>query len=212
MTVVLVIGTDTEVGKTYVACRAVEALVADGHDVVAVKPVESGCGSELPEDGTQLAHAARQAAPTAALQRLKTPVTPALAAEQEDVPLDPERWCQTIRALEEKHDIVVVESAGGVLSPMTWTYNAIDLAVQLSAKTIVVAANRLGTINHTLLTLRALDTARINTLGVVLSDTDEDSVATDTNLEVLRRLDPRPMVSVRRDGDARAVAHWMAEA
>ncbi|MEQ8980474.1 MAG: hypothetical protein RL846_21220, partial [Deltaproteobacteria bacterium] len=60
--------------------------------------------------------------------------------------------------------------------------------------------------------LRALDTARINTLGVVLSDTDEDSVATDTNLEVLRRLDPRPMVSVRRDGDARAVAHWMAEA
>lgn len=211
MTVVLVIGTDTEVGKTYVTCRAVEALVADGHDVVAVKPVESGCGGNA-EDGVQLAAATGQPAPTAALQRLKTPVTPALAGEREDVPLDPERWCQTIRALEEKHDLVVVETAGGVLSPMTWTYNAIDLAVQLSAQTIVVAANRLGAINHTLLTLRALDTARINTLGVVLSDTDEDSVATDTNLEVLRRLDPRPMVAVRRGGDAKAVAHWMAEA
>ncbi len=211
MTVVLVIGTDTEVGKTYVACRAVEALVQDGRDVVAVKPVESGCTGNG-EDGVLLAAASGQSAPTAALIRLKTPVTPALAGEREDVPLDPERWCQTIRALEEKHDLVVVETAGGVLSPMTWTYNAIDLAVQLAAKAIVVAANRLGAINHTLLTLRALDTARISTLGVVLSETAEDSDATATNLEVLRRLDPRPMVAVSRGGDAKAVAHWMAEA
>lgn len=212
MTVVLFVGTDTEVGKTYVACRALEALGSAGHDVVAVKPVESGCSGDGEEDGVLLARATGQAAPTAALQRLRTPVTPALAAERENIPLDHERWCQTIRKLDEDHELVVVETAGGVLSPMTWTYNAIDLAVQVSAKTVVVAPNRLGTINHVLLTLRALDTARIPTLGVALSATEDDDEATASNLEALRRLDPRPMVVVERDGGASAVAHWMTKA
>lgn len=211
MTVIVIAGTDTEVGKTYVTCRALEALAKDGQKVVAVKPVESGCTGEG-EDGVQLAQATGQKAPTAALTRLTTPVTPALAAEQEDVLLSPERWCETIRALESENDIVVVETAGGVLSPMTWTYNALDLIAQLSAKVVLVAPDRLGVINSVLLTLRALDTIRADTIGVVLSRPEETDISSETNLDVLRRVDPRPMARIERNGDAKAVAFWMAKA
>jgi dethiobiotin synthetase len=213
MSVVMFVGTDTGVGKTYVSCRALETLGAEGHDVVAVKPVESGCnGAPEDEDGVLLARATGQQAPMAALTRLVSPVTPALAAEREDVILSPERWCEAIRALDAEHEIVVVEGAGGVLSPLTWTYTALDFATQLAAKVVLVAADRLGAINHVLLSLRALDTARISTLGIVLSAPESPDEASASNLEVLRRLDPRPMTKVERNGDANAVAFWMSKA
>src|SRR5688572_7236834 len=88
---VVITGTDTGVGKTVVAVGLARALAAAGRAVLAVKPVESGCGEPFAredEDGVVLALATGQAKPKAALVRLRAPVTPALAAEHEKTPID----------------------------------------------------------------------------------------------------------------------------
>jgi dethiobiotin synthase len=169
--IVMVTGTDTGVGKTFVACRLARALTGAGRRVLAVKPVESGCGPEPTdsEDGVLLARATGQSAPLAAFVRLRLPVAPPVAADREGVVLDHDEWCREIRTLSREAEIVLVEGAGGLLSPLTWETTALDLARDLEASALVIAPDRLGTINHTLLTLSALKSEGIPVLGVVFS-------------------------------------------
>jgi dethiobiotin synthetase len=188
MRYVLVTGTDTEVGKTVVACGLARALAARGLRVLAVKPVESGCGEAGPEDGELLARAAGQAEPRAALVRLETPVAPPVAADREGVALDHREWCSAIRALAPGHDVVIVEGAGGLLSPLTWEADSRDLAVELGASALVVAADRLGSLNHASLTLEALAGAGVPVLGVVFSAPAEPDDSTGTNAAALARV------------------------
>lgn len=187
----LITGTDTEVGKSFVGAALVRAMVLSGLRVRAVKPVESGCGPGRlePEDGVQLAHAARQAWPTAALTRLNTPVAPPLAAHLEGVELDFERWLETIKGLDDGQlDWIVVEGAGGLLSPLTWERSALDLAAELGACALVVAADRLGCLNHTLLTCAALKSRQVAIVGVILNASDAQDASVGSNLESLHRV------------------------
>jgi len=217
--VVLVTGTDTEVGKTVVAAGLARALVRRGRRVAAVKPVESGCG-EAPgetEDGVLLARAAGQDEPAAALVRLRTPVAPPVAAEREGRELDPGPWVETIRRLARDRDVVLVEGAGGLLSPLTWETTARDLGVALGADALVVAPDRLGCLNHALLTLEALRAAGLRTLGVVFGAPVAPDDSTGTNADALRRFAPDvrtatlPRLADPADAAARleAVVEWI---
>jgi dethiobiotin synthetase len=185
--VLLVTGTDTGVGKTYVAAGVAGALAASGARVVAIKPVETGCGERVDsgEDGARLAAATGQREPAAALVRLRTPVAPAVAADLEGVRLDFAVLAQQIAAHASDADVAIVEGAGGLLAPITHERNGLDLARALGAAALVVASDRLGTINHTLLTLRAL--AGVHVLGVVLSAPAVFDESTGTNAAEIRR-------------------------
>jgi dethiobiotin synthetase len=190
--IVLVTGTDTGVGKTVVAAGLARRLVARGLRVVAVKPVESGC-SVPPgdgEDGVVLARATGQAEPAAALTRLSAPLAPPVAADREGVSLDPRAWCAAVRRLSAGADVVLVEGAGGLLSPLAWGFTAPDLARELGAAALVVAADRLGTLNHALLTLAALRAAEVPVLGVVFSAPCAPDDSTGTNGDALARVEP----------------------
>ncbi|MCU0727800.1 MAG: dethiobiotin synthase [Planctomycetes bacterium] len=190
--IVLVTGTDTGVGKTVVAAALARTLVARGLRVVAVKPVESGCA--VPpgegEDGVVLARATGQAEPVAALDRLRAPLAPPLAAEREGVVLDVDSWRARIEDLAQRADIVLVEGAGGLLSPLTWELTALDLARDLGAAALVVAADRLGTISHARLVLGALRAAGIPVLGVIFSAPCAPDDSTGTNAAALARVEP----------------------
>lgn len=193
MSIVVITGTDTEIGKTEVGCGLATALCRAGARVCAVKPVESGVPSPAPdprEDGVRLARAAGQAAPGAAFVRLRTPVAPPVAADREGVTLEPARWLEQIAQRSAAVDITLVEGAGGLLSPLAWDLTAIDLARALDAHTLVVAPDRLGTLNHTRLTLQALRAARIPVAAVVLSAPATPDDSTGTNAEALRRIEP----------------------
>lgn len=186
----LITGTDTEVGKSFVGAALVRAMVMAGLRVRAVKPVESGCGPDRvePEDGVLLAQAAKQAWPTAALTRLMTPVAPPLAAQREGVSLDFERWLEVIKGLDDGQvDWIVVEGAGGLLSPLTWERSALDLAVALDACALIVAADRLGCLNHTLLTVEALKARGVALAGVVLNASAAQDASVGSNLESLHQ-------------------------
>ncbi len=154
--VFVVVGADTGVGKTRVGCGLARAWSDLGVHVIAVKPVESGCDGSVVEDGVALARAARQDSPSHALRRFRTPVAAPQAAEAEGETLNFETLVAATRDAIAGAEVALVETAGGLLSPFTAETTALELATALDAQLVVVSADRLGTQNHTRLTLRAL--------------------------------------------------------
>jgi dethiobiotin synthetase len=119
---------------------------------------------------------------------MRAPVTPAMAAEAEGVVIDFDALVLDIESYAVEAEIVLVEGAGGLLSPITWEWNAVDLARALSASALVVGSDRLGTINHTLLTLGALEFAGIPVIGVALTTPAEPDLSAGTNAVAIARL------------------------
>jgi dethiobiotin synthase len=190
MNALLITGTDRGVGKTWVGQALGRLLTDAGRRVVAIKPVETGCtdATALLEDGALLAAATGQAEPLAALHRYASPLAPALAAEAEGEPLDLDALILRIEALSAGADLVMVEGAGGLLSPITWEWTVVELARTLGAAALVVGVDRLGTINHTLLTLSALELAGLAVAGVVLTAPETPDSSTGTNAAAIARL------------------------
>lgn len=212
--ITLVVGTDTEVGKTWVTCAIVAALRDLGQQVVAVKPIETGVSEEPSpaEDGALLAAATGQTGPKRALIRLQGKLGPAIAADLAGLEIDYDDLIARIRCLATPDTLLLVEGSGGLLSPLTWSDNHLDLAHGLDARVLLVAADRLGTISHTLLALRVLLAEKIPVLGVVLNQAGEPDESTRTNASALARLaDHTPVVTVPRLSDAVRAAESVKE-
>jgi dethiobiotin synthase len=190
MTAVLVTGTGIGVGKTRVACALARALTAAGRRVVAIKPVETGCGdaTAAEEDGARLAATTGQAEPREALFRFTAPLVPALAAEREDAAIDLDAMVLRIEELRGDAEVLLLEGAGGLLSPITWEWSVVELARTLGAAVLVVAADRVGVINHALLTLSALELAGLPVAGVVLTPPETADPSTGTNAQAIARV------------------------
>lgn len=183
---VVVTGTDTGVGKTFVTSALARSLADRGVNVRAVKPIESGATGAPDEDGRLLAVAARQSWPTEALVRLKASLAPPIAAELEDVTLDWDAIISEVRGIEA--DLVLVEAVGGLLSPLTATKSSVDLAHALNAEVLVVSVDRLGTLNHTLMTLRTLSAERQQCAGVIMCSPQTPDESTGKNAPLIARL------------------------
>jgi dethiobiotin synthetase len=211
--VVLTTGTDTGVGKTWATAALARAVSSTGRRVVAIKPFETGCGAEAgaAEDGVVLARASGQSAPLRALVRLATPVAAPEAADREGVRVDYDAVVREIRGLLVGADLALVEGAGGLLSPLTWERTALDLARDLGARLLVVAVDRLGTVNHTLMTLKLLAASDLHTLGVVLTAPEHPDASTGSNGRAIARLASVRVHSVPRTLDAEASARAMTE-
>ena len=158
-------------GKTWVACALGRELRQAGREVVAIKPVETGCSGQpgKSEDGVKLARATGQSQPAHAILRLPEPIAPVLSSERAGAEIDFDALVLKIERYAEGAEYTLIEGAGGLLAPITWEWNMADLAGALDASALVVTADRLGTINQTLLTLSALELAGIPCVGVVLT-------------------------------------------
>jgi dethiobiotin synthetase len=197
-------GTDTGVGKTYVGCALAAALRARGLRVAVMKPVETGVVRE-PEDALALRAAAGDPAPLDDVcpYRLRAPLAPAVAARLEGVTIDVERLVALAQRRAREADLLVVEGAGGLLVPVAGRVTWAELAARLALPLLIVAANRLGTVNHCALTARVATSAGLSARGFVLSQpaatTDEsaatnaDTIATLTSLPVLATLGHGPV-------------------
>jgi dethiobiotin synthetase len=177
----LVTGTDTGVGKTFVACALARAWRAEGRRVGVVKPAETGVETE-PEDARRLADAAGDPSPLDDVcpYRFRAPLAPAVAAAREGVAIDVERIVGLIGRRSSTVDVLVVEGAGGLLVPLAGTTTFLDLAIRARLPLLIVAANRLGTVNHTALTARVACAAGVAVTGFVLS---QPSATTDASAE-----------------------------
>ena len=171
-------GTDTGVGKTIIACAIARLLADHGMDVGVMKPVETGCrirnGRLFPVDGAALKAAARSEAPlsTIAFYRYRLPVAPHAAAQIARRPVvDLSRVAQRFQTQRQKHAFMIVEGIGGLLVPLSAQYDLIDLILAFDLPVLLVARSGLGTLNHTLLTLRHGSDRGVRFIGAVLNQT-----------------------------------------
>jgi dethiobiotin synthetase len=188
-----VTGTDTGAGKTVVAAAIVAALRARGERVAAFKPVVTGTddppAGDWPPDHELLARAAGMAPAEVAPRTFGPPVSPHLAAELADRPLDLDTLVGRARGLAADADVLVVEGVGGLLVPLTPVVLVRDFAVALGLPLVVAARPGLGTINHTLLTLEAARAAGLRVAAVVLTPWPErPSMIERSNAATIARL------------------------
>jgi dethiobiotin synthetase len=213
----IVMGTDTGVGKTHVGVGLCVAWRALGHAVVALKPVESGVSTLLPEeeDGARLARATGQESPRRALYRLGAPIAPPAAADQEGADLSLSTILEGLRAAEGAAEVTLIEGAGGVLSPLTWDHTALDIAREMDASVILVAADTLGALNQVRSALRILWASDLEVLAVVLSDTPEGQQPPCSNqaglLKVPERIHAHVLPRTVGEAESAAALHALAQ-
>ncbi len=201
-------GTDTDIGKTYVAALIARALAAAGHAVGVYKPVASGCRAEgqslVADDAFALWEAAGKPGDLDHVcpQRFAAPLAPHLAAAAEGKTIDAELLRDGLAYWHDRCDVVLVEGAGGLMSPVSDNdYNA-DLASDLGFPLVVVTPNVLGTINGTLQTLITAETfgAGLDVVGVVLNNCRAGGASDDVSRQ-----------SNRQELESRCVAPLLAE-
>lgn len=196
MTVLVVTGTSTGVGKT-VATAALAALARErGQRVAVVKPAQTGAPDGTPAD---LAEVTRLSgvAHVHELVRYPDPLSPAAAARRSGrAPLDPAAFYDLVLRLDAGHDLVLVEGAGGLLVRFDEDGTTLaDLARGLRAPALVVAGPELGTLNHTALTLEALAHRGVELSGVVLGSWPASpGLAERSNVRDLETLAARPLL------------------
>lgn len=179
-------GTDTGVGKTFATALLTRALRQAGHGTLALKPLCSGERSDV-----EILRAASDHTLTLDETNpvwLQAPAAPLVAAQLENrtLSLDPlQHW---FRGLSQKYPSLLVEGAGGWLVPITDTETIADLATRLALPVLVVVANRLGCVNHTLLTLESLRARGLHCPGILLNHPAPHSdIAQRTNANLLAR-------------------------
>ena len=184
-----VTGTDTGVGKTLVACALARGLRGRGLDVGVMKPVETGVGTDGPLDAKALQASAGSGDALDQICPITLPLAaaPAVAATEAGIRIELSWLSETFKALAARHAWMIVEGAGGLLVPLSSSADMADLAAELGLPLVVAARARLGTINHTRLTLEAAKARRLTVAGVVVSHADGPLSAADSaNLAALR--------------------------
>jgi dethiobiotin synthetase len=199
---IFITGTDTGVGKTYVGAGIASALVSQGIDVGVMKPAETGCGLRkgvlMPRDTLRLMKAAQvdDGIDLVNPYRFRLPLAPAVAAQLSGRTIDIAKIMQAFRTLAQSHRFMIVEGAGGIMVPLSGKKTYLDLAVRMKLPVLVVARPNLGTINHTTLTIMALQGRRVSIAGIVCSDAGgtKRGPAERTNPGAIERLTGLPVL------------------
>ncbi|MFQ4149277.1 dethiobiotin synthase [Arthrobacter sp. LAPM80] len=172
-TITFITGTDTDVGKTVVTASLAAMLAARGESVAAYKPTQTGVLPGEPGDMEEVARLSGIDVVRAGV-RLQDPMAPVPAAARENAQLPTlQGHVRAILELAQGHDNVLVEGAGGLLVEMDTLGNTIaDLAAAIPAPhrtaVVLVCRSALGTLNHTLLTLEALERRSLAAAGLVI--------------------------------------------
>lgn len=189
-----VTGTDTDAGKTVVTGGLLRAFAEIGVEARAVKPVQTGCMERKGQDGASVLEAPdvlcwkEAGGKGEALEKFRAPCSPHLAARLENRKLDVRSLAGACRLAATKEGVTLLEGAGGLYVPLNAHENMLDLARELRFPMILVIGNRLGCINHALLSLDAMDREGLDVAGMILCRTvppELTDAGTDTASEAL---------------------------
>lgn len=187
-------GTDTGVGKTYIAAQLLRLLRASGVQCAGMKPI--CCGDRRDAETLLAAGSDGLAIDDINPVWLKTPAAPIVGSLMENVTIDVERILAAFRNLTERVEQVIVEGTGGWLVPIRSDYFISDLAVAMRLPVLVVAQNRLGCLNHAALTVRSIAAHQLRCAGLVLNNSQSASdVASMTNADILERILDVPLLA-----------------
>lgn len=198
-----IIGTDTNVGKTYIASALIQHFVVAGFKTIGMKPIASGCelgaNGELINDDVLALNAASNV--QASADRINpyafaSAIAPHIAAALAAIHMQIEVIQQAYTQLTELADVVIVEGAGGFFVPINATQTLADLAVQLNIPIILVVGMKLGCINHALLTVEAIQARGLNLAGWVANQIEPNMPMFEENLAYLKQRISAPCLSV----------------
>lgn len=173
-------GTDTGIGKTVASAAILSILRNSGMDAVPMKPIQTGCskrGNDLVPDDIEFVLSAVGLTPSAEDLRRMCPLrfesvcSPHLAAAKAGETISFGQALTGFHELAAAHDAVIVEGAGGILVPLVAGLTMLDLMMEFGLPVILVTRPGLGTINHTLLSLRELERSRMVVAGTVIVET-----------------------------------------
>lgn len=185
-------GTDTEIGKTFVASLLIKLLTEEGLNVVGMKPIASGAkiidGSLKNDDALSLIQASNVAVDYKEINPyvFEPAISPHLAAEAAGVEIDLKKIKNNFDQLQKKSDVVVVEGVGGWYAPLTSHCTVADLAEELKLPIILVVGLRLGCLNHALLTAQAIQQSGLPIAGWIANHVKEDFDVAEKNISTLK--------------------------
>lgn len=199
--VVFITATDTGVGKTVLTGLLLEWLQRSNSRVLAWKPFSSGGREDAEFFRTLMLKGARDGEELTLDQinpfAFRAPITPLLAARQEGVRVNLSDVSKQLQGFAGRADILLVEGAGGLLSPLGEGFSAIELIREWQCSVLVVAPNRLGVINHLRLTIGALKASGISRIAVALTEPMVPDDSSEGNADLLREYFPQlPLVTI----------------
>lgn len=191
-------GTDTGVGKTYTAIRILRLARAAGMRCAGMKPI--CCGDR--RDAELLLAESTEGLTIDELNPvwLKSPLAPLPASLIEKVEINIDRFLDGLKNLRARFDLVVVEGVGGWLVPIRRDYFVADLALEMNLPVVVVAQNRLGCLNHAMLTVRGVTGHGLVCAGVALNlPARVNDIASSTNADILAQITQVPVLPMLTD-------------
>lgn len=201
---IFVTGTDTDVGKTVIAAGLAGLFKQKGLKVAVMKPIQTGA---IKRTGKLISLDIELMIKTSGINEdinllnpycLEPPVAPLVASQITGVKIDIKKILTAYAKLKSRYEIVIVEGAGGLLVPILSNYLMIDLIKDLDLPILIVAKPSLGTINHTLLTIRESQAQGIHVLGVVINGLKEDEagICERTNPQLIENLSKVPVLGI----------------
>jgi len=200
-------GTDTNVGKTYIACLIASELKRRGVNVIPKKPVESGCdlvnGNLQPRDAALLLKASQSnlSLERVCPYRFEAAISPARAAKLTGQKIQlSDLLTACTHDNNPETDFLITEGAGGFYSPLCEDGLNADLAEKLKLPVLLVANDKLGCINHILLSLEAIAARRLPVAAIILNQCDAQPTNNETNnLEDLQEIVNHHVVAIKHD-------------
>jgi dethiobiotin synthetase len=176
---IIVVGTDTGVGKSVVSLLLMQLLFTRGYSPFYLKPFQTGCRSPLDAGSDAMfvyshTKALKEQDPgQSVLYCHPNPKAPYFAACDANQPVDPAKVCRSVDQLRLRHNPLILEAVGGLLVPVLDEMLLVDLIKPFACRPLLVARAGLGTINHTLLSIEALRSRQIMPMGIVFVENSE---------------------------------------
>lgn len=197
-------GTDTGVGKTIICGLLARFFLDRGYSVITQKWIQTGSRDFSEDIALHLKFMGKGRKDIKDYLGSISPYifnlasSPHLAAETENAKIDIKRIEKSFRFLSEKFDFVIVEGIGGALVPFNRKRLVIDIAKKLSLPVVIVADNKLGAINHTLLTIEAIKKRKMKIIGIIFNNTDKnrDKIILRDNPKIVRQLSKERILGI----------------
>ncbi len=191
MRILFITGTDTDVGKSIIAKLLYHYFEENNIDVDYFKPLQTGCKNVYSEDSDALKVLGKSNGNiTKKCYKIFTnPKAPYYAAKDDNYSIDIQELVNKIKRTANDSEILICEGAGGLFVPITKDYCMIDLIKELDAEVILVTRAGLGTQNHTILSIKALQFCNISKINIIMSDSKGiDSQMIRENIEIIQHL------------------------
>ncbi len=187
-------GTDTDVGKSHVCCALLHDLCQRGIKAMGYKPL--ACGDRADARGMRDACASKISLEQINPVYLRAATAPYIAAQLENKSISMEQLITPYQELCKEYDCVMVEGAGGWEVPIASDFSIADLAQELNLPILLVVNNKLGAVNHTMLTLAAIKARGLHCAGIILNHISEEwDTASITNRKLIEDFTDVPILA-----------------